>query len=128
MDLVEEMTSSERVREALQILQGIDSVAFSRSQVLLQFDSFEGLKDQARMLKRIIAEKWFTARATIGFYRDLKHYAESADIPPAKQDASAKAAGFAGADAYLGALWSPMPGAGGEESFDRQSCSAQRRP
>jgi len=36
---------------------------------------------------------------TIGFYRDLKHYAESADIPPAKQDASAKAAGFASADA-----------------------------
>lgn len=36
---------------------------------------------------------------TIGFYRDLKHYAESADVPPAKQDAAAKAAGFAGADA-----------------------------
>jgi hypothetical protein len=36
---------------------------------------------------------------TLGFYRDLKHYAESADIPPAKQDAAAKAAGFAGADA-----------------------------
>jgi hypothetical protein len=47
VDTVEEMTSSERVREALQILQGIDSVAFSRSQVLLQFDSFEGLHKQA---------------------------------------------------------------------------------
>jgi hypothetical protein len=36
---------------------------------------------------------------TIGFYRDLKHYAESADIPRAKQEAAAKAAGFTGADA-----------------------------
>lgn len=31
---------------------------------------------------------------TIGFYRDLKHYAESADIPEAAQEAAAKAAGF----------------------------------
>jgi hypothetical protein len=31
---------------------------------------------------------------TIGFYRDVKHYAESADIPPASQEAAAKAAGF----------------------------------
>lgn len=31
---------------------------------------------------------------TIGFYRDLKHYAESADIPEAKQEEAAKAAGF----------------------------------
>jgi len=41
------MTTQDRVREALQILQGIDSVAFSRSQVLLQYDSFEALKDEA---------------------------------------------------------------------------------
>jgi hypothetical protein len=34
---------------------------------------------------------------TIGFYRDLKHYAESADIPESAQEAAAKAAGFAGA-------------------------------
>ena len=34
---------------------------------------------------------------TIGFYRDLKHYAESADIPEAAQEAAAKAAGFEGA-------------------------------
>jgi Cysteine rich repeat len=45
--LIEEMSSQDRVREALQILQGLDSVAFSRSQILLQYDSFEGLKDQA---------------------------------------------------------------------------------
>ncbi len=31
---------------------------------------------------------------TVGCYRDLKHYAESADIPPADQEAAAKAAGF----------------------------------
>jgi hypothetical protein len=37
------MTSRARVREALEVLQGLDSVAFSRSQVLLQFDSFQSL-------------------------------------------------------------------------------------
>lgn len=31
---------------------------------------------------------------TIGFYRDLPHYAESAAVPPEKQEASARAAGF----------------------------------
>ena len=34
---------------------------------------------------------------TIGFYRDLKHYAESADIPEAAQEAAARSAGFEGA-------------------------------
>jgi hypothetical protein len=34
---------------------------------------------------------------TIGFYRDLKHYAESADISEAAQEAAARAAGFEGA-------------------------------
>jgi hypothetical protein len=34
---------------------------------------------------------------TLGVYRDLKHYAESADIPQEKQEAAAKAAGFASA-------------------------------
>ena len=33
---------------------------------------------------------------TIGFYRDIKHYAESADIPLDKEDAAAKKAGFKG--------------------------------
>ncbi len=47
VDVLEGITSKERAREALQILQGLDSVAFSRSQVLLQFDSFQALKDQA---------------------------------------------------------------------------------
>ncbi len=36
---------------------------------------------------------------TIGVYRDLKHYAESADIPPEKQEEAARAAGFASAGA-----------------------------
>ncbi len=34
---------------------------------------------------------------TIGFYRDLKHYAESADIAEAAQEAAARSAGFEGA-------------------------------
>ncbi len=44
---------------------------------------------------------------TVGFYRDLKHYAESADIPEARQEAAAKAAGFENAKQigpYLRAL------------------------
>ncbi len=32
---------------------------------------------------------------TLGVYRDLKHYAESADIPEDKQEAAARGAGFA---------------------------------
>ena len=31
---------------------------------------------------------------TVGFYRDLKHYAESADIPESDQESAARAAGF----------------------------------
>lgn len=34
---------------------------------------------------------------TVGGYRDLKHYAESADLPAARQEDAAKAAGFEGA-------------------------------
>ena len=34
---------------------------------------------------------------TIGAYRDLKHYAENADVPEAKSEEAAKAAGFDGA-------------------------------
>jgi hypothetical protein len=35
---------------------------------------------------------------TLGLYRDLKHYAESADTPPDRQEQAARAAGFEGAD------------------------------
>jgi hypothetical protein len=31
---------------------------------------------------------------TIGFYRDIKHYAEGSDVPPSRQEAAAKTAGF----------------------------------
>lgn len=31
---------------------------------------------------------------TIGVYRDLKHYAQSADVPQKEQDSAAKSAGF----------------------------------
>ncbi len=36
---------------------------------------------------------------TVGFYRNLKHYAESADIPEEKENAAAKQAGFESASA-----------------------------
>ncbi len=48
-DLVEQLTSQERIRESLEILQGLDSVAFSRSQVLLQVDAFQSVLDKANM-------------------------------------------------------------------------------
>ena len=35
---------------------------------------------------------------TIGAYRDLKHYAEGGDVPEAKQEEAARAAGFDGAE------------------------------
>jgi hypothetical protein len=47
VDVVEDLGRKDRIQEALQILQGIDSVAFSRSQILVQFDSYEGVKKQA---------------------------------------------------------------------------------
>jgi hypothetical protein len=43
VDAIDEMSSKNRIREALEILQGIDSIAFSRSQVLLQFDAYQRL-------------------------------------------------------------------------------------
>jgi hypothetical protein len=39
---------------------------------------------------------------TVGAFRDLKHYAESADVPAAKQEEAAKAAGFEGSR-FIGA-------------------------
>jgi hypothetical protein len=43
VDILDEITSKERVQESLQILQALDSVAFSRSQVILQLDSYQSL-------------------------------------------------------------------------------------
>ncbi len=47
VEVIEQMTRQENVREALEILQGLDSVAFSRSQVLLQYDSYQSLGGKA---------------------------------------------------------------------------------
>lgn len=47
IDAVNALKSAERAQAALQVLQGIDSIAFSRSQVLLQVDSFQGLGGSA---------------------------------------------------------------------------------
>lgn len=44
---------------------------------------------------------------TLGLYRNLKHYAESADIPEKDQESAAKSAGFEGSNrigAYLRTL------------------------
>lgn len=38
---------------------------------------------------------------SLGFYKDLKHFAGSRDVPPEKEEAAAKAAGFEGAS-YIG--------------------------
>ena len=46
---------------------------------------------------RIAGAAWDVV--TVGTYRDIKHYAESADIPEARQDSAARVAGFASADA-----------------------------
>jgi hypothetical protein len=47
VDAIAELTQEDRIKEALEILQGIDSVAFSRSQILFQFDNFQGLAGRA---------------------------------------------------------------------------------
>ena len=47
VDVVEEMGNKDRILEALEILQGIDSVAFARSQILIQVDGFTRYQDVA---------------------------------------------------------------------------------
>ena len=47
VDVVEEMSSKDRILEALEILQGVDSVAFARSQILIQVDGFDKYQDVA---------------------------------------------------------------------------------
>ena len=57
----------------------------------------EGIgRPQNLIFTRVAGGAWDSY--TIGFYRDLKHYAASADISDADKEASAKAAGFEGAD------------------------------
>jgi hypothetical protein len=43
VDAVDSARTEERSQELLQILQGIESIAFSRSGVVFQFDSYQGL-------------------------------------------------------------------------------------
>jgi hypothetical protein len=47
VDLIEEMSNKDRVLEALEILQGVDSVAFARSQILIQVDGYDRFQDVA---------------------------------------------------------------------------------
>jgi hypothetical protein len=47
VDAINSLKSQEGSQEALQILQGIESIAFSRSQILFQVDSYEGLGGRA---------------------------------------------------------------------------------
>lgn len=43
VDTVEEMTSQARAAETVEILQGLNSVAFSRNQIAFSFDYFQGI-------------------------------------------------------------------------------------
>ena len=47
VDVVDSLNAEERVQEGLQILQGLESVAFLRSQILLQFDTYQGVDGRA---------------------------------------------------------------------------------
>lgn len=62
-------------------------------------------RDENLVLRKRMGGAWDAV--TIGFYRDLTHYAESASIPAEQQEVAAKAAGFEGAamiGAYLRSL------------------------
>jgi hypothetical protein len=47
VDVLAEVNRQEKVQEALEILQGVDAIAFSRSQVLIQLDSYQAIQDRA---------------------------------------------------------------------------------
>lgn len=47
VDAVDSLSTQERSQEAQQILQGIETIAFSRSQVLFQVDSYQGINARA---------------------------------------------------------------------------------
>jgi hypothetical protein len=53
-------------------------------------------RPQNLIFQRVAGAAWDSY--TIGFYRDIKHYAASADIPDERKEAAARTAGFAGAD------------------------------
>ncbi|HET8732580.1 MAG TPA: cysteine rich repeat-containing protein [Anaeromyxobacteraceae bacterium] len=87
-DLVDQLTSRDRIRESLEILQGLDSVAFSRSQVLIQVDSFQSVLDKANM-GRLLFNPQFVIGDRGQFSLQLKvpisalfPYATAAGVPP----------------------------------------------
>ena len=47
VDVVDEMSNKDRILEALEILQGVDSIAFARSEILIQVDGFNRFQDVA---------------------------------------------------------------------------------
>jgi hypothetical protein len=47
LERAEMIASEERIQQTLEIFQGLDSIAFSRSQLALQFDNIQGLGGQA---------------------------------------------------------------------------------
>jgi len=51
VDVLADMTTKEKIQEALEILQGVDSIAFSRSQVLIQLDSYQALQNRANAFR-----------------------------------------------------------------------------
>jgi hypothetical protein len=53
-------------------------------------------RPQNLLFTRVAGAAW--DMFTVGVYRDIKHFAESADIPPARQDSAARAAGFSAPD------------------------------
>jgi len=71
VDTLADMTSQERIQEALEILQGVDAIAFSRSQVLIQLDSFQALANRANGF-RVLFNPQFVFGATEQFALQLK--------------------------------------------------------
>jgi len=60
------------------------------------FEHFLG-RPEDLIFTRVAGAAWDIV--TIGTFRDIKHYAESADIPAARQDSAARVAGYTSADA-----------------------------
>lgn len=60
------------------------------------FERFLG-RPEDQIFTRVAGAAWDIV--TIGTFRDIKHYAESADIPAVRQDSAARAAGYTSADA-----------------------------
>jgi hypothetical protein len=71
VDTLAEVNTQQGTREALQILQTIESVAFSRSQILLQFDTFQGLSGAANA-DRLIFNPQFVFGGRNQFQAQLK--------------------------------------------------------